>query len=151
MQQKRGRIQSTWLDDLSQFAIIRPAQLKEKSGQWFDDAKLLYVHKRYAATIYLGGFVVELLLKAGLWERRSEPEIAALLGRSHDLALLLSSMPVVADEIQKPEWDVVRVGFEHLSSWSVKVRYNPKKPSSSDARQYWRQLSEVRKWLIGRI
>jgi hypothetical protein len=139
-----------WLEELARFAITKPSQLREKSNQWFDDADFLHQHCRWSALIYLGGFVVECSLKSVLWPRRTEPRVGRLLWHSHDLGALLAECAALDWEIQKPQFADVLSSFQFLASWTVRIRYNPKRPSAADARAYWQQLKEVRRWLLGR-
>ena len=140
-----------WLRDLSQFSITKASQLREKSNQWFRETEFLFRNERRAAFVYLGGFVIECLLKYALWPQRHRPEIRKLLWGSHDLDKLLAACGALERELSKPPWDGVRESFEFLKSWSVRIRYNPKCPSAHDVRDYRRRLSEVRQWLLGRI
>jgi hypothetical protein len=145
----RSSVQN-WLLELSRFAITKPSQLREKSDQWFNEVEFLHEHERWSPLIYLGGFVIECLLKSVLWTRRAEPRAAQLVGRSHDLGQLLAECAALDAEIRKPAFAQVRSAFEFLASWTVRIRYNPKRPSAADARMYWQRLVEVRRWLLGR-
>jgi hypothetical protein len=142
---------SRWLLELARFGVTRQGQLLAKSDQWWTEVDWLIRKRRWAAGVYLGGFVVELLLKAELWPRRAEPRITALLGRSHDLRLLLAHCPRLEEELQRLGGERVRASFDFLGSWSVRIRYNPKQPSADDARDFWRRLAEVREWLRGKF
>ncbi len=149
---KRGRRSAgSWLRELACFAITRPSQFREKSSQWFSDVVFLQKHERWSPLIYLGGFVIECLLKSVLWPRRNEPRMRQLLWRSHDLMELLAGCTALDAEIRKPAFAGVWSAFEFLASWTVRIRYNPKRPSTDDARAYWQRLTEVRRWLLGRV
>ncbi|MGD2110216.1 MAG: hypothetical protein PVI86_12610 [Phycisphaerae bacterium] len=130
-------------DPFARFAVTRPSQLVTKSDQWYDDARFLHRSKRYAAAMYLGGFVVECLLKRALWGRRSEPAVRKLFFASHDLAELLDANKDLASRMQA---DRTRAydQFVQLTSWTVRFRYNPRKPHADDARVFMRRLKETR-------
>lgn len=140
-----------WLNELSRFQVSKAEQLREKSNQWFDEVCFLHEHKRRAALVYLGGFVIECMLKSALWQRRHEPAIAVLIGRSHDLHKLLNQLPLIEAKMRTPLADSVRSSFDVLANWTVRIRYNPKRPSPADALDYWGRLKEVRLWLLGEI
>jgi hypothetical protein len=141
---------SAWLRELSTFSVTKASQLRTKSDQWHADARFLHDSRRYAASVYLGGFVIELMLKAALWPRRREPRIASLLHRSHDLRQLVEECQAIWAEIQKPPHARVLQSLEFLASWSVRIRYNPKQPSADDSADYRRRVELVRTWLRGK-
>lgn len=62
-------------DPFAPFQITKKSRLTTKSDQWLDDSEYLWKSKRYAAALYLGGFVIEGLLEAGLCDRRFQPQI----------------------------------------------------------------------------
>lgn len=142
---------AAWLAELGRFSITRAAQLKEKSNQWFDDVQFLHQEARWSAAVYLGGFVIELLLKAALWRRRNEPAIRKLLFSTHELDLLLRHCGDLHAEMNKRGCDAVRSSFSAVTVWSVRIRYNPKRPSAADAGDYLGRIREVRQWLLGKI
>lgn len=133
------------------FSISRPTQLLEKSHQLFGDVEFLFNSGRDATAIYLSGFVIELMLQAKLFDRRLEPHMATLIYRSHDLDALMAECSVLENDLSSPVYAGVRASFMAIKSWSVRLRYNPKRPSRGDATVYRRHLNEVRNWLNGRI
>lgn len=136
-------------DPFAEFNIRRATQLVTKSDQWFDDVQFLYGSRRYAAALYLGGFVIECLLKARLWPRRFEPKIRPLLF-SHRLGELLKA-DVNLSSALKSDPHAPYEQFVHLSTWTVRVRYNPRGIDPQDAAGFLRRLREVRLWLRDRI
>src|SRR4051794_16242384 len=108
-------------DPFAQFNVHKPSQLITKSDQWFEDVLFVYRGKRHAATLYLGGFVIECLLKARLWHRRFEPRIRSLLF-SHDLGRLLDADVDLAQSL-KVGRSAPYKQFVQLSAWTVRVRY----------------------------
>jgi hypothetical protein len=143
-------LKKTGLRELAHFAVTRPSQLRDKSHQWFDDVQFLHAHQRWGAAIYLGGFVIECLLKAALWPRRAEPRIDRLLWRSHDLGELLAECRHLKADMRQPRFAEVWAAFQFLGNWTVRIRYNPRLPSAREARDFWERLMEVRQWLLGR-
>lgn len=143
---------ANWLTRLGrEYTPKRPTQLREKSHQWFEEVRFLSKHDRRAAAVYLGGFVIELLLKSLLWHRRSEPKVGVLLHRLHDLEELLLTATDVSRQLASPANTEVRLGFQRLASWSVRVRYNPAIPSKRELVEFVHDLREVRTWLLGRV
>ena len=137
-------------DPFAQFAVSKKTQLTTKSDQWFDDAKFLHVKaKRYGAALYLGGFVIECLLKAALWDRREERRVWDLLF-SHDLTALLELNASLARSLRSDRQNRYEQ-FVRLSNWNVRVRYNPRPVRKEDADDFMRRLQEVRQWLRNRI
>lgn len=142
--------QPNWLVELRKFSIRKASQLREKSNQLFEDAQFLCEAERWSTFVYLGGIVIERLLKAELWPRRHGPRIARLIYSSHDLAEMLEACPQLQRELERPTKVRVDRCFRGLCDGGVRVRYNPKKPSAEDGNQYRVWLRELRAWLIGR-
>jgi hypothetical protein len=136
-------------DPFAPFQVTKKSQLTTKSDQWFDDAEHLRKAERYAAALYLGGFVVECLLKASLWDRRFESHVRPLL-YSHDLSALRAANGALDGEMQADRLGV-HEQFVRLSNWTVRVRYNPRKVARQDAEDFMRRLKEVRGWLRSRV
>lgn len=137
-------------DPFAPFAVTKKTQLATCSDQWFKDVEFLCRQtKRYRAALYLGGFVIECLLKAALWERRWEKRVRGLLF-SHDLTALLEVNPRLAKALRSDRQNRYEQ-FVRLSTWTVKVRYNPKPVRQEDAGDFMRRLKEVRQWLRKRI
>ena len=84
------------------------------------DVEFLYRNGRYAAALYLGGFVVECLLKAALWRRRFEARMRSLLFRSHDLGELLDASVPLPEALSR-ETQGLTDGFRVLAGWSVQM------------------------------
>jgi len=121
-----------------------------KSDQWFDEAKFLFRHQRYTPVMYLGGFVVECLLKAAMWDRRTNSKIRSLIFGSHDLETLLEASPFLAAQMEKDPLGIY-MHFVRISNWNVRIRYNPKLVVQDDAKDFLGNLREVRKWLRNKL
>lgn len=138
-------------DPFAPFRVSRPTQIVTKSDQLFKDVEFLYKQKRFALVLYLGGFVVECLLKAALWKRRHERGVRELLF-GHDLARLLAASPVLSRDMERDRLGAYNYFyFVRVSSWHVGIRYNPKQVAPEDADAFLTQLREVRRWLRNRI
>jgi hypothetical protein len=100
--------------------LVRPTQLRTVADRRFDDANALRQTGRNAranGAMYLGGFVIECLLKASLLEKfpwlknatppagRSKPDqyLWSLCYRSHDLDEILAKLPEIRDRLSRLE------------------------------------------------
>src|SRR6266446_9322918 len=98
--------------------LLRPPQLRSVADRRFDDVQALRATQHNAranGAIYLGGFVIECLLKAMLIEKfrwlqnstfpatRTEGErrVWWLCHRSHDLEAILSYLPEVRQKLSR--------------------------------------------------
>ncbi len=113
--------------------------------------------------MYLGGFVVECLLKARLLERHSwlsssgSPErltkedrhLWNLCYRWHDLDGLLGVLPEVMAEMRLQRNGAVLV--DHLRQvcgrWTVFARYSPRTATITEANRFIGQVQEIKAWL----
>lgn len=131
-------------------AVTKKTQLATSSDQWFNDAQFLHKQtRRYRAALYLGGFAIECLLKAALWDRRRESRVRDLLF-SHDLTALLEVNSRLAAALRADRQNRYEQ-FVRLSTWNVKVRNNPGRIDQEDADDFMRRLKELRRWLRDRI
>jgi hypothetical protein len=145
---------------------LNPRQLITVAQRRFDDAEVLYQtgKNRHAnGALYLGDFVIELLLKAQLlrrWEKLGrvctdelkpdERPIWHLLHRSHDLKEILDRMPDVEAMIEKRGQRDGQQYRTHLrqicSEWTIFARYSPHQTTVAQARVWLdriRALKEV--------
>jgi glutamine synthetase adenylyltransferase len=115
--------------------------------------------------MYLGGFVIECLLKAKLLEAypwlknartaagksQREKHLWNLCYRSHSLDEILAHLPDVAKDLLTAE----RRGHSRLytslrkicGQWTIYARYSPQLVGIEDARQFLSMVKEVKKWL----
>ena len=147
---------------------LRPSQLRTVSDRRFDDALCLLKtgeNARANGAMYLGGFVVECLLKAELLETYpwlqayrpprtmsgAEQRLWDLCYRRHDLDAILERLPSVKARIENAE----RCGYPRILSsfkrvcgqWTVHARYSPYCANVEDARAFLIYVKEVRQWL----
>lgn len=113
---------------------------------------------------YLGGLVLDCLLKACLLEKHPGLNGAAfadlppdgqrrwnLVFRSHDLEGLLVELPDLVRRLH----DSSAISGDRLdtmlkracSRWSIHVRYLPKRLDASDADEFLEQVEELKRWL----
>jgi len=102
--------------------MITPGNLRKLARARLTDARALLEAKRYDGAVYMGGYVVEIALKAricrtlrwaGFPETRSEFQSLATF-KTHDLDILLS----LSGREQ-------RVKTNHLAEWSAVATWDP--------------------------
>jgi hypothetical protein len=147
---------------------LTPGQLRSVAERRFDDAKCLLDTGDAARTngsMYMGGFVVECLLKVILLERHrnlqppvdpatlspSDKEVFRLLFTSHELDAMLAFLPEVEAKLKALQrsrgsaiWERFRTVCEQ---WTVYARYSPKLAPREDARVFMDTIAEVKQWL----
>jgi hypothetical protein len=143
---------------------LRPTQLRTVADRRFDDANTLRKtgqNARANGAMYLGGFVIECLLKAKLLERFSWLESAgspmgrskddqylwSLCYRSHDLEEILAKLPEIQDRLKR-ESDRLLYSLKRLcAQWTIYARYSPYNADIDDAREFLDQIEELKLWL----
>jgi HEPN domain-containing protein len=108
--------------------------------QKYADAKLLKENGRYANTIYLSGYCVELSLKYAIakhmnWTKFYTEQKFRFL-KVHDLEFLVSLTGRETEIKQMPEWQIVK-------RWDEQKRYND--PTQSTAKDANTMLIAVKK------
>jgi hypothetical protein len=107
-----------------------------------------------AGAIYLGGYVVECMLKWAICQRRGviyledlpDPKTADRVTgtRGHDLDFLLDTSglrPLLESDHELEEM------FNQIAVWSVTLRYNPKMGDRRKAFRFLAGVHELRNWL----
>ena len=145
---------------------LTPGQLRSVAEHRFGDATCLFDSNQAARTngaMYMGGFVIECLLKALLLERHSnlqspvdpaklsesDREIFRLLYVSHELEAMLGFLPEVEVKvIAAPQGDAIWERFQTVcEQWTVYARYSPKLARKEDAQEFLDTVREVKQWL----
>lgn len=146
---------------------LTPDQLRTVSDRRFGDACCLLRTKqneRASGAMYMGGFVVECLLKARLLEAHSWLQSARSAdGRSkteqqiwklcysHKLDEILAALPHVERQllaVQQSGHPRLLVGFKKVcAQWTIFARYSSRSATVSDAREFLSVVKEVKKWL----
>ncbi len=109
-----------------------------------------------AGAIYLGGYVVECMLKWAICQRHgviylddlSDQKLSERLtgARGHDLEFLLDASglrPLLESD------DKLYPAFSQVLIWNVALRYNPKAGDVETASQFLSKVHELRDWLEG--
>jgi hypothetical protein len=146
---------------------LNPSQLHAVAELRFEDAECLRrsgTAKRANGVFYLGGSVIECLLKARLiqeypelrsppedrsnWDKQNQ-ELFNLCYRWHDLSALLDHLPIVREELQRidPSGQLLRSLIKVCKEWTVYARYSPHTARMSEAEQFLAQIREVKPWL----
>jgi hypothetical protein len=147
---------------------LRPTQLRTVAERRFDDAETLRKsgqNARANGAMYLGGFVIECLLKAKLLERfpwlqsagtaagrsKTDQHLWSLCYRSHDLDEILDKIPEVVDRLSAMEGRQSNRLVQSLKSicgqWTIFARYSPYTADIDDARIFLEQIRELKSWL----
>jgi hypothetical protein len=147
---------------------LTPGQLVTVAERRFLDAQALCdtgrnVHGNGAQ--YLGGFVIEILLKSQLIRRHpsiarkrpherlspEEQEVWSLIYRSHDLDEMLGRLPELAAVVQKRGERDGQPYLTHLrsicGSWTIFARYSSRSTDIGEARKFLDRVREVKEVL----
>ncbi|MBI3830727.1 MAG: hypothetical protein HY291_14495 [Planctomycetes bacterium] len=156
------------MSDIFQKIRLNPTQLRTVADRRFDDAKFLCNSKlnaRANAAMYLGGFVLECILKAklmekfawlqsmGLPQRRSQDDqrLWSLCYRSHNLGEILERIPEVFDRIaqfeQQDRTQLAQSLKKLCARWTIYARYSTQMTGCTEATQFVDQIQEIRKCL----
>ncbi len=147
---------------------LRPAQLRTVAERRFGDAHALRCtgnNERANGVLYLGGFVIECLLKAQLlesypWLQRArgpdgrspdEQRLWSLCYRSHDLDEILSRLPGLLARLVR----LAQMGQAHLlrnlkaicGQWTVHARYSPQSAIMVNASAFLDRVKEIKRCL----
>ena len=143
---------------------LTPGQLRAVAERRFRDALYLEQsgeNERANGAIYMGGFVIECLLKALLLERQPnlqqpvdpaglsvpDREVHKLIYQSHSLEemlLFLSDIEIKFTQRDPVTWARFRASCEE---WTVYARYSPRSAPLADARDFLDTIEQVKEWL----
>lgn len=151
---------------------LRPSQLRTVAERRYDDAEFLRKqakgdNARANAVMYLGGFVIECLLKAKLMEEqpwlqsardpakltKEQKETWELCYRKHDLGAILEHLPQLTSRLAAEDRRAGRSrGFLQIlkmlgATWTIQVRYSPHQESMEVASQFMERIKEVKECL----
>ena len=107
------------------------------------DASVLLQKKRYDGALYLGGYVVECMLKAAICQWIGEERLPERY-MTHDLNWLREQAALMPPSRLHKQW-------EHVTRWDVAVRYSSQPVSAESARQFINAMEVIRRWLIDEI
>lgn len=147
---------------------LTSSQLVTVAERRFDDAEALCAtgkNKHANGAQYLGGFVIELLMKAQLLRRfenfargrrpdqlaAADQEVWNLLNRSHDLREILDRMPDFEANVEKRGQRDGQPYRTHLrticATWTVFARYSPRTTTIAEARGWLERIRNLKEVL----
>lgn len=147
---------------------LHQSQLRTVADRRLEDALCLQrtgVNARANGAMYLGGFVIECLLKAKLlakfpWLRsaaypdnrsRQDRRLWYLCYQSHQLDEILSHLPEVGLRLaaagQRGDNRLHDNLRQICASWTVFARYSPRSATSSEAGDFLNRIRELKRWL----
>ena len=148
---------------------LNPRQLRTVAERRYADAECLRKtgdNERANGAMYLGGFVLECLLKARLLEEHpwlqaplgpnpslQEQRLWSLCYRSHDLEEILEHLPGLTRELARGDQAAGRdTGrLETLrtlcSQWTIQARYSPRSETMATAEKFLNRVKEVKECL----
>ncbi len=104
------------------------------------DASALLQKKRYDGAVYLGGYVVECMLKAAICQWIGEERLPECY-MTHDLNWLREQAALVIESRLRKPWQDVAI-------WDVTARYSSQVISAQSARQFIDAMEVIRRWLL---
>lgn len=147
---------------------LSAAQLRLVAQRRYDDADYLRCSGKNAranGVLYLGGFVIECLLKAKLVEQYpavanerdpaklavADRELWNLLNRSHDLTDILNRLPDVRAKMLAVRHRGGGVAYARLQAicneWTIFARYSTRTETMAFASAFLDNIKELRSWL----
>jgi hypothetical protein len=156
------------MSDIFAKSKLTPSQARTVADRRLDDAECLRKtgdNARANGVFYLGGLVVECLLKSILLERHPEVvsplaaehlaesgrEIRTLIFRSHALDQMLDRLPDLTRQMKAED---ERGGTRRLNklrgicgTWSIFARYSPRTETMAHAADFLDDVREVKRWL----
>jgi HEPN domain-containing protein len=127
--------------------LERKTVLLQVANERLKDSTILLRQKRYNGAVYLGGYVIECLLKAAICVHLNRDILPATY-RIHELSNLLyyaGLFPFLQTERR------VSAQFANLASWNVAIRYYGKKFDAQEAKEFLDAVKEVRIWVLRQI
>jgi hypothetical protein len=147
---------------------LTPRQLRAVAQRRFGDADCLRRtgdNARANGVFYLGGFVIECLLKAKMLDRfasmqtalspeklsESDRRIWSLIYRSHDLKQMLFHLPELERKLMLADRNEGTRRLEGLRSicqgWTIFARYSPHSEKMKDAGDFLDEIQDLKEWL----
>ena len=132
---------------LASRSLLRNSLLLHVANERLKDAIILLKQKRYNGAIYLGGYVIECLLKAAICVHLNRDNLPAIY-RIHELIDLLSFaglLPLLQTERR------IFQRFTTVATWNVTIRYYGRKFNPQEAKRFLGAVKEVREWILRKI
>lgn len=147
---------------------LKPSQARTVADLRYGDAQALQKtgqRERANGVIYLAGIAVECLLKAILLKKHKwlqsrdtaqslsprQAELMQLCHKAHDLWAIVERIPEITESSRgstRPQRDRLVQMLRKVSTWTIHIRYSPKKAHKSEASLFLDQVKELRQWLI---
>lgn len=127
--------------------LERKTVLLQVANERLRDANVLLRQKRYNSAVYLGGYVIECLLKAAICVHLNRDNLPEAY-RIHDLVELLDYSGLLS-QIQSDRKSYR--SFLAVKDWSVGIRYHGRHFKPVEARRFLDAVKEVRQWILRRI
>lgn len=148
-------------------ASIRPSQMAAVAERRFGDAVALAEtgsNARANGAQYLGGLVLDILLKAQLMRRfpsvarkrrhevtENDRHIWSLIWRSHDLSDMLDQLPDLAASLKRrgdrAGQPLLRWLLEICGAWSIAIRYSTQTTTMNEATRMLEQIRQLKEVL----
>jgi hypothetical protein len=116
------------------------------------EARILFNADQPTGAVYLGGYVVEFMLKALILESSPAQQQDALLDElkriGHDPTRLLEVVRQRGGT--RPPAEVVRA-FSLVASWSSEMRYDPSEIDADEAEGFLDAVAMISRWADGRM
>lgn len=107
------------------------------------DMEVLLRAKRYDGAVYLGGYVIECLLKAAVCQWIDEETLPQRY-MVHDLQWLRQQAALTVPQHLRRRW-------ERVVDWDVSVRYSSQVVSAQRGRDFVDAVEVIRRWLLSEI
>ncbi|MCH8290992.1 HEPN domain-containing protein [Candidatus Poribacteria bacterium] len=128
-------------------SLERKTVLLHIANERLRDANVLLKQKRYNGAVYLGGYVIECMLKAAICVYLSRNDLPAIY-QIHDLDELMDSSGLL------PSLQIDRKMSSHfltIEGWCVGIRYLGKRFKASEAKHFLDAVKEIRQWILTKI
>jgi len=121
--------------------------LLQSSYERLRDARVLArrENKRYTGAVYLGGYVIECLLKAAICVEQGTERLQRKY-QTHELEELMEATGYRTG--MTPE---LAAKFRAIVSWNVLLRYQGRQYQAKDARTFLENVEVIRLWLLEQI
>jgi HEPN domain-containing protein len=127
--------------------LERKTVLLQISRERFADAKVLLRQKRYNGAVYLGGYVIECLLKAAVCVQLRRDTLPGEY-RTHELGRLLRSSGLMQDLRNDA---ILLVRYSTVEEWNVEIRYRGAHCSAQEATKFLDAVKEIQQWILDKL
>jgi HEPN domain-containing protein len=121
--------------------------LLQISRERFVDARVLLKQKRYNGAVYLGGYIIECLLKAAICVQLRRDTLPGEY-RTHELGRLLRSSGLMQDLRSDA---ILLVRYSTVEEWNVEIRYRGAQCNVQEATKFLDAVKEVQQWILNKL